>query len=235
MNAKYVYERSVKALQSYCIQNDVNFDKTLKEIYKWKDIGNAIENEMTILADMIITAREELLKKDCGNVLPAVKRIFRRCGKNVRQEVHTSWIDGKGRQCFCEGSYAIRLKDKYDCFPIEDKIVIFDLDRIINPLIGTCKNEIKLPTAAEVKLHIAELKTKGITENGRFYKQKYFYKFDGIDLFVNPSLLLDMIEALPDAKARYAGNSLGGIYFEAENGDGVLLPIRMPEEFKEVS
>lgn len=224
MNAKYVYEESVKAVKSYCDDNNADFEKTMDRIYEFKECRSVIDSQLTIFAGLIISAREEILKKkNNGNVLPAIKRIFKRCKNQTGENLRTSWIDGEGRQCFCDGIYAIRLNNKYDCFPIEKKLIPLDLDKIINPVRNE-KEEIELPTIAEIKLYISDLKVKGIKEKDAHLR--FRYKFNNRELYVNPQLLLDMLEALPNATARYSGSSVSPIYFNAENGDGILLPVR---------
>lgn len=189
-----------------------------------------MDSQLTILAALIIKSREEMLnKKSNNNVLPAIKRIFKRCKNQTRKNMHTSWIDSEGRQCFCSGVHTIRLNNKYNCFPIEEKLIPLDLDKIINPVRNE-KEEIELPTIAEIKLYISDLKVKGIKEKDAHLR--FRYKFNNRELYVNPQLLLDMLEALPNATARYSGSSVAPIYFNAENGDGILLPVRPPKENK---
>jgi hypothetical protein len=54
----------------------------------------------------------------------------------------------------------------------------------------------------------------------------------GREFHVDAEYLLDMLDALPGAVIM--GNrfkpAISALYFKAENGDGILLPLRRPKE-----
>lgn len=82
--------------------------------------------------------------------------------------------------------------------------------------------EIELPNIVDLKLYVKE---HAYYEVGNKKKRvKPYCLNEQIDLWVNPELLIDIMCCLSDAKV-YAGSRIQPIYFEADNGDGILLPV----------
>ena len=79
-------------------------------------------------------------------------------------------------------------------------------------------DKLNLPTIAELKAFIAENKAKYGKDN------RIPYCIDNY-VYVNPQYLIDFMQALPDCTAYKPDNNKSPIYFIADNGDGILLPV----------
>ena len=155
-------------------------------------------------------AREDVLKGKNGGSYAAVKRLVKSASKSYRRDMQGCWTDSEGRQCFCDGYRAVRLKTHMVGF---DEVAGIDLDPIM-AVDGECV-ELTLPTSGELKLCIAEQK-------GRDRK---FYDFgDGLPR-VDAQYLKDMMETFPGATVKSYGQ-VKPLIFESEKGDGILLPVR---------
>ena len=93
------------------------------------------------------------------------------------------------------------------------------LEQIVKPMDGS--KEIALPDISELKVYI---KTHKIKEKNNPKKVADYLLDEELNLWVNPQYLLNAMECLPDCKA-YAANRISPIYFKAENGDGVVMPV----------
>lgn len=82
--------------------------------------------------------------------------------------------------------------------------------------------EITLPDISELKVYI---KTHKIKEKNNPKKVADYLLNEELNLWVNPQYLLNAMECLPDCKA-YSANRTSPIYLKAENGDGVVMPVR---------
>lgn len=158
------------------------------------------------------TSREELLKSKGGTVYSAVKRIVKAVG-DTRPSLKGYWIDSEGRQCFCDGYRAIRLKNHVDGF---ENVAGMDLDPVMK-LDGECVM-LDLPTPGELKVCIASW--KGF--------DRKFYDFGGNLPKVNAQYLKDILDIFPNAVAKSYGTNKP-ILFEDETGDALLLPVHKYE------
>ena len=62
----------------------------------------------------------------------------------------------------------------------------------------------------------------------KLYKGDKYQIDKDLNIWVNSNYLIDMLKCLPNAKV-YVVGQLSPIYFEADNGDGILLPVRPKE------
>lgn len=143
-----------------------------------------------------------------------------------------AWMSG-GKQCVCDGYRLIRFNDPLPLPAAEGDGL--DAEKAMEAAKRNTK-PLELPTAKDLKALIKIAKANstqgGERWTGRIYrsdKKVYCYDFGEFLPGVNASFLVDMLEALPGCKAYYETES-GGIYFTAENGDGMLLPIRKDHE-----
>ena len=127
-----------------------------------------------------------------------------------------------GYYCLCDGYRILRLKSDVTALPrIRDGSTPPDVEKIMKPEIELASHELVLPDLADLKCYLARWKaTCGKNE-------PVAYAILNAELFVNPQFLLDMMQALPYAKAYINPDRIGRgmIYFKAANGDGVLLPV----------
>lgn len=173
-------------------------------------------------ADMLI---EQSNKSGTKSIVTAANRII----KNAELRNHpmlegmftNQTKDGSTLYCVCDGYVAIRFNKKQPLPEIDSKYhgQEMQLEQIVRPIYDS--EEITLPNIDELKVYI---KTHKIKEKNNDKKVADYLLDEELNLWVNPQYLLNAMECLPDCKA-YAANRISPIYFKAENGDGVVMPV----------
>lgn len=173
-------------------------------------------------ADMLIEQ-----SKKCGtkSIVTAANRIIKNAksrNKPMLEGMFTNQTkDGSTLYCVCDSFVAIRFNEKPLLPEIDEKWhgQEMQLEQIVKkPDFG---KEITLPDISELKVYI---KTHKIKEKNNPKKVDDYLLDEELNLWVNPQYLLNIMECLPDCKA-YAANRISPIYFKAENGDGVCMPV----------
>lgn len=186
-----------------------------------------MENEMldvlkSLESDMLI---EQSKKSGTKSIVTAANRIIKNVEslkKPLLAGMFTNQTrDGSTLYCVCDSFVAIRFNDKPLLPEIDSKYhgQEMQLEQIVKPMDGS--QEITLPDISELKVFI---KTHKIKEKNNPKKVADYLLNEGLNLWVNPQYLLNAMECLPDCKA-YAANRISPIYFKAENGDGVVMPV----------
>ena len=173
-------------------------------------------------ADMLI---EQSKKSGTNSIVTAANRIIKNAEslkKPLLAGMFTNQTrDGSTLYCVCDSFVAIRFNEKPLLPEIDSKYhgQEMSLEQIVKPMDGS--KEITLPDIGELKVYI---KTHKIKEKNNPKKVADYLLNEELNLWVNPQYLLNAMECLPDCKA-YAANRISPIYFEAENGDGVVMPV----------
>ena len=186
-----------------------------------------MENEMldvlkSLESDMLI---EQSKKSGTKSIVTAASRIIKNaesCKKPLLAGMFTNQTrDGSTLYCVCDRFVAIRFNEKPLLPEIDEKYhgQEMQLEQIVKPMDGS--KEIALPDIGELKVYI---KTHKIKEKNNPKKVEDYLLNEELNLWVNPQYLLNAMECLPDCKA-YAANRISPIYFKAENGDGVVMPV----------
>lgn len=135
--------------------------------------------------------------------------------------MHRTEFRGETRYAVCDGYRALALKHDITCLPHANEGETF-ID--MNQTMDLEKHEeIHLPTVKELKATIAahpEL-------DSRKTKRKRAPALLDEKIGVNAIYLLDMLQALPGCRAWMTGSFYKPIYFESEDGDGILLPVKL--------
>ena len=163
----------------------------------------------------IVSAAKRIVKSAKATKRDAISGVFTNIDK-----------DGTEHWCVCDGCVGIRFNEP---MPLEEadtsKCAPFDMSQICR--MPDNAKELDLPSLAEVKVYA---KTNMVTGDRKGSTKPKPMKIDAeIGLWVNPKLLINIMECLPDAKA-WATTRLGMIYFKADNGDGVLMPVNYRED-----
>lgn len=173
-------------------------------------------------ADMLI---EQSKKSGTKSIATAANRIIKNA-KSTGKDVLVGMFEnkdkyGETKYCVCDGFVAIRFNGKSLLPEIDSKYhgQEMQLEQIVKPMDGS--KEIALPDIGEIKVYI---KTHKIKEKNNPKKVADYLLDEELNLWVNPQYLLNAMECLPDCKA-YAANRISPIYFKAENGDGVVMPV----------
>ena len=186
-----------------------------------------MENEMldvlkSLESDMLI---EQSKKSGTKSIVTAANRIIKNAelrNKPMLAGMFTNQTrDGSTLYCVCDSYVAIRFNEKPLLPEIDEKYhgQEMQLEQIVKPMDGS--KEIALPDISELKVYI---KTHKIKEKNNPKKVEDYLLDEELNLWVNPQYLLNAMECLPDCKA-YAANRISPIYFNAENGDGVVMPV----------
>ena len=186
-----------------------------------------MKNEMldvlkSLGTDMLL---EQSKKSGTKSIVTAANRIIKNAestGKDVLAGMFENKDKyGETKYCVCDSFVAIRFNEKPLLPEIDEKYhgQEMQLEYIVKPMDDS--KEIALPDISELKVFI---KTHKIKEKNNPRKVEDYLLNEELNLWVNPQYLLNAMECLPDCKA-YAANRISPIYFKAENGDGVVMPV----------
>lgn len=164
-------------------------------------------------------------KSGTKSIVTAANRIIKNA-ESTGKDVLVGMFENKDKYgeikyCVCDGFVAIRFNEKPLLPEIDEKYYgqEMQLEQIVKPMDGS--KEITLPDISELKVYI---KTHKIKEKNNSKKVADYLLNEGLNLWVNPQYLLNVMECLPDCKV-YAANRISPIYLKAENGDGVVMPV----------
>ena len=185
--------------------------------------GAEMDNVLKQLeADMLI---EQSKRSGTKSIVTAANRIIKNAEslkKPLLAGMFTNQTrDGSTLYCVCDSFVAIRFNEKQILPEIDSKYhgQEMQLEQFVKPMDGS--KEIALPDISELKVYI---KTHKIKEKNNDKKVADYLLDEELNLWVDPQYLLNAMECLPDCKA-YAANRISPIYFKAENGDGVVMPV----------
>lgn len=207
-------ERLYDTIKTWC--DSVTAEGMTSMAYEMDNVLKQLE------ADMLI---EQSKKSGTKSIVTAANRII----KNAELRNHpmlegmftNQTKDGSTLYCVCDSYVAIRFNEKQLLPEIDEKYhgQEMQLEQIVRPIYDS--EEITLPDIGELKVYI---KTHKIKEKNNDKKVADYLLDEELNLWVNPQYLLNAMECLPDCKA-YAANRISPIYFKAENGDGVVMPV----------
>ena len=165
----------------------------------------------------IVSAAKRIVKSAKATKLDGISGVF----VNIDKDSTEHW-------CVCDGCVGVRFNEP---IPLEEadtsKCKPFDMSQICR--MPDNAKELDLPSLAEVKVYAKTNRTTGDRKGST--KPKPMKIDDKIGLWVDPELLINIMECLPSAKA-WATTRIGVIYFKADNGDGVLMPVNYREDNK---
>ena len=182
----------------------------MNNVLEQLEIDMLIEQSNKSGAKSIVTAANRIIKNAESLKKPLLAGMFTNQTK-----------DGSTLYCVCDSFVAIRFNKKPLLPEIDEKWhgQEMQLEQIVKPMDGS--KEIALPDIRELKVYI---KTHKIKEKNNPKKVADYLLDEKLNLWVNPQYLLNAMECLPDCKA-YAANRISPVYFKAENGDGVVMPV----------
>lgn len=186
-----------------------------------------IENEMldvlkSLEVDMLMKQSKKSGTKSIVTAANCIIKNAESTGRDMLMGMFTNQArDGSTLYCVCDSFVAIRFNEKPLLPEIDSKYhgQEMQLEHIVRK--PDFSKEIALPDIGELKVYI---KTHKIKEKNNPKKVADYLLDEELNLWVNPQYLLNAMECLPDCKA-YAANRISPIYFNAENGDGVVMPV----------
>ena len=205
-------------------------EKLYPIISKWEEqwrrdcggmLSPGVATEFALLKEALEKEMRDAAAKQGGvkgvyNAANAVIKNAKKCYPD-KPNIHGMYEDkdqyGETVYCVCDGYVAVRFKKE------------LPLERVPNgegePF--HLKNIVKKPDGAQqiVLPDLADIKVFCKTCN----KDDLYCLDEELEVYVNPVYLANIIGCLPNATV-YARDGVSAIYFEAENGDGVLMPVR---------
>lgn len=185
---------------------------------------------MLELCEDMYASEQKSAGKSGKAIVSAAKRIVKSAKATKRDNLSGMFAnidkDGTEHWCVCDSHVGVRFND---FMPLEEadtsKCEPLDMSKICR--MPDNAKELDLPSLAEVKVYAKTNRTISDRKGGTKPKPM---KIDAeIGLWVNPKFLINIMECLPDAKA-WATTRIGAIYFKADNGDGVLMPVNHNEK-----
>lgn len=203
-----------------------NWRKEMEDVGKMGCVAEMGQVMLKLREEMYASAQ----KASGKSIVSAAKRIIKSAKATKRDVISGVFTnidkDGTEHWCVCDGHVGVRFNEP---MPLEEadtsKCRPFDMSQICR-IPDNAKN-LNLPSLAEVKVYAKTNRTAGNRKGSS--KPKPMKIDTEIGLWVNPELLINIMECLPDAKA-WATTRKGAIYFKADNGDGVLMPVNYEEK-----
>ena len=175
-------------------------------------------------AELMVDALDGMAAKRTGKTTAAaIKRVYENNG-TMRPNLYGLFQSGE-KWAVCDGYRAIRVNADIPELPHVAPEAV-QLGRIFD---GAEKGEaLELPSVAELKAWAAAHGGKRALNHGSGEP----YILAGL-VGVNPYYLIDAIQALENVRAYIPENWHSPIYFEADNGDAILLPVRLRDNHPE--
>ena len=172
-------------------------------------------------AALLLDAKTRMDKSSSSaSVVSAVKRVVKAALEGRLQSLQGMVFQNE-MYCVCDSYRILRLKeDVISVSHIENTPATPNLSDLMKAAVDNQTLQIKLPSELDVKTYIARCKAAAGN------KHTYSYQL-AENVYVNPQYLLDMLQALPGCQCYTDADKAGKavLYFIADNGDGVLLPV----------
>lgn len=216
MTANKLYETTVAMMYEY--------DRRTGETAAHEIINNPWSWEKTTLfpfysagAQILIDCLQQMDKTaGRGSVAAAVKAIVKEGTRQPNRDLH-GLAEQAGVFYACDSKRLIALNE--DLAGVQHCGSTLEYAKIVTGARNAAVNEAELPELTALKAYISRCKAAE-----KLTGEKYCYRLSS-GHYVNPEYLLTMMQALPGCRV-YAPEKLTGVlYFEAENGAGVLCPV----------
>lgn len=185
----------------------------------------------------LITEVEEAIREEYnkeagkGSIGKAAQRILRSARGTVREALYKAHRGKKGL-LVSDGFRAVRFNP--DTAPsLEEHPEGYDypdIDRIIDDAKHN-SIPVNVPSLGELRAFIKTEKARLKAKKEKGVRLKLM-EGTAYEIHLDAEFLLDMLEALPGATVTASRRrpAVGAVYFQAENGDGILSPLRQPKQ-----
>lgn len=200
-----------------------------KDPRKWT--GSTVFPVAAAAAGIMVEALDNMAKSKAGaGAVNVAKRVYSE-NEACRPSLAGIFESG-GKWTVCDGYRAIMFNNDMPELPhVDGGSLAKSLPDMIDK---TAKAEtLELPTVAELKAWAASHGGKKALSAGKAKP----YIWGGV-VGVNVYYLIDMLQALENCKAYIPESKNSAIYFSGDNGEGILLPVRVAETnpaFDEIS
>lgn len=171
-------------------------------------------------AEIMVEALDNMAKSKAGaGAVNVAKRVYSE-NEPCRPGLAGIFESG-GKYCVCDGYRAIMFNEDMPELPHVDG---GSLAKSLPDMIDKAEklDPLELPTVAELKAWAAANGGKKALSAGKAKP----YIWGGV-VGVNVYYLIDMLQALENCRAYLPENQNSPIYFSGDNGDGILLPVRV--------
>ena len=190
-------------------------------------------NEYKLICEIVIGLHENIAiennkKRNISkDQLSAFNKLIKRAMSDI--DIHPNiggwWKNKEDKQCICDGYSCFILNNFIDSlYKLNKDIKPFNINTYFKKEISDMFN-IKLKTINELN---AKLKIFKAEKNIKTYVIKINNQFFNIEYLINAMKLLDTQEIFMDNDAQF-----NLIYFVSDKGKGVLLPLRLDDDFKD--
>lgn len=189
-----------------------------KDPHKWT--GNAAFPVAAAAAEIMVEALDNMAKSKAGaGAVNVAKRVYAE-NEACRPSLAGIFESG-GKWTVCDGYRAIMFNNDLSELPHVDG---GSLAKSLPDMIDKAEKlePLELPTVAELKAWAAAHGGKKALSAGKAKP----YIWGGV-VGVNVYYLIDMIQALENPRAYLPENQNSAIYFSGDNGEGILLPVRV--------
>ena len=200
-----------------------------KDPRKWT--GNTVFPVAAAAAEIMAEALDNMAKSKAGaGAVNVAKRVYTE-NEAFRPSLAGIFESG-GKWTVCDGYRAIMFNHDMPELPHVDG---GSLAKSLPDMIDKAEKlePLELPTVAELKAWAAAHGGKKALSAGKAKP----YIWGGV-VGVNVYYLIDMLQALENCKAYIPESKNSAIYFSGDNGEGILLPVRVAETnpaFDEIS
>lgn len=219
MTPEKTYQHVCEMLHSY--DSATGNDAAAKLISGPSDFLRCFNPFYESAAALLLDAKTRMDKSSTSaSVVSAVKRMTKSAVAGCNKYLQ-GMVCQKGLYCICDSYRILRLKEDVTSVPhIENTPSTPDLANLMKQAIDSMNVKLDLPEEGDVKAYIARCKAAAGN------KHTYSYQL-AENVYVDPQYLLDMLQALPGCTCYTDADKAGKatIYFVADNGDGVLLPV----------
>lgn len=197
-----------------------------KDPRKWT--GNTVFPVAAAAAEIMVEALDNMAKSKAGaGAVNVAKRIYQE-NQPCRPGLAGIFESG-GKYCVCDGYRAIMFNDDMPELP---HVTEQQAGGIAKSLPGFFEQAAK---AEPLELpSVAELKAWAASRGGKKEAQRVPYILGGL-VGVNVYYLIDLLQALENCKAYIPESKNSAIYFSGDNGDAILLPVRVADHKPEAT
>lgn len=200
----------------------------------------------SMMADLCKALQMDILKSSDKCKANRTKAVLRILKNSDKEQFTKAFIDDDGKEIVLDGYRAICFASPVDGVPTTDNGDGFlsIRDSCFGKDISSYDKLLNLASLAELKAELKIDKANNVGVDTRKKKKTPIYAF-GISAdeyksttpIVNLQYLIDIIEAMPNAKAFYKTNRnrISAVYFVDDEGNrAILLPFRYNEEYKDI-
>lgn len=245
-------EKVLETLNEIVAQIEVDYpDYNFKKYFEldMNSVNNSHNGAPSMMAELCKALQMDIVKS--GNKVTAnrAKAALRILKNSSKEQFQKSFIDDDGKQIVLDGYRAICFAQSVEGLPVEDKDNAGGFKSIKNAYFDgrvelSYDKPLHLASLAELKaeLKIDKANNNGINKGKKKNTPIHSFgisadDYNGSTPIVNLQYLIDIVEAMPNAKASYKEDRHGifTVFFKDDEGNkAILLPIKAENDIVNV-